>query len=91
MTVHADHHFSVTIHTDDLALVGCLRALSKFNQKSGNNQIPWGGTKAADWKHGPNQSYTEGRTLSSFQNNDIQAENIVSHLLILDYSLDSRT
>ena len=27
----------------------------------------------------------------SVQNNDIPAENVVSHLLILDYSLDSRT
>ncbi len=36
MTTHADHRFSVTIHTDDL-----------------NNNIPWGGTKDADWqRHG---------------------------------------
>lgn len=50
MTTHADHKFSITVHTDDLAIVGCLRALAKFSQKSGNNNIPWGGTKDDDWK-----------------------------------------
>lgn len=50
MTTHPDHRFSVTIHTDDLAVVNCLRALSKFSQRTGNNNIPWGGTKDADWQ-----------------------------------------
>ena len=49
MTTHQDHKFSITIHTDDLAVVNCLRALSKFSQKTGNNNIPWGGTKDKDW------------------------------------------
>lgn len=48
-TTHSDHHYSVTIHTDDLALVACLRALSQHSQKSGNARIPWGGTKREDW------------------------------------------
>lgn len=53
MTTHADHTFSVTIHTDDLAVVNCLRALSKHSQKTGNNNIPWGRTKDKDWEsHG---------------------------------------
>ena len=50
MTVHSQHKFSVTIHTGDLAVVGCLRALAKFSQKTGNNQIPWGGTKDENWR-----------------------------------------
>lgn len=50
MTTHPDHKFSITIHTDDLAVVNCLRALSKYCQKTGNNNIPWGGTKDRDWK-----------------------------------------
>ena len=50
MTKHSDHKFSITIHSDDLAVVNCLRALSKFSQKTGNNNIPWGGTKDKDWK-----------------------------------------
>ena len=48
-----DHHkykYSITIHTDDLAVVNCLRALSQYSQKSGNNRITWGNTKDADWK-----------------------------------------
>jgi hypothetical protein len=49
-TEHSQHKFSITIHTDDLAVVGCLRALAKFSQKTGNNNIPWGGTKDHDWK-----------------------------------------
>ena len=31
-------------------MVNCLRALSKFSQRTGNNNIPWGGTKDRDWK-----------------------------------------
>jgi hypothetical protein len=50
VTTHRDHKYSATIHTDDLALVNCLRALSKFSQRTGNNNIPWGGTKDADWE-----------------------------------------
>lgn len=50
MTTHADHRFSVTIHSNDLAVVNCLRALSKFSQRTGNNNIPWGGTKDEDWR-----------------------------------------
>ena len=49
-TVHSDHKYSITIHKDDLPLVGCLRALSKYSQRTGNNQIPWGGTKDSDWE-----------------------------------------
>jgi hypothetical protein len=49
MTTHVDHKYSITIHSDDLAVVNCLRALSKYSQKTGNNNIPWGGTKDKDW------------------------------------------
>ncbi len=48
--MHSDYHFSVKIHTNDLAVVYCVRALSKFSQKTGNNNIPWGGTKDRDWE-----------------------------------------
>lgn len=50
MTTHADHRYSITIHSDDLAMIGCLRALSKYAQRTGNNNIPWGGTKDKDWE-----------------------------------------
>lgn len=50
MSQHQEYHFSVTIHTDDLALLGCLRALSQHCQRTGNPRIPWGGTKREDWE-----------------------------------------
>ena len=50
MSLHSSYRFSVTIRSDDLAVVNCLRSLSEFSQKSGNNRIPWGGTKDRDWK-----------------------------------------
>ncbi|MDZ7759451.1 MAG: hypothetical protein U5L00_04245 [Desulfovermiculus sp.] len=37
-----DHHrykYSITIQTDDLAVVNCLRALSQYSQKTGNKRI----------------------------------------------------
>ena len=50
MSQHDQCHYSVTIHTDDLALLGCMRALSQHCQKTGNPRIPWGGTKQGDWE-----------------------------------------
>ena len=50
MSDHENYHYSITIHSDDLAVVNCLRALAQFSQKKGNNRIPWGGTKDGDWK-----------------------------------------
>jgi hypothetical protein len=47
---HSDYRFSVTTRTDDLAVVGCLRALADFSQKSGNKRIAWGGTTDAYWR-----------------------------------------
>jgi hypothetical protein len=44
------YKFSVTMHTDDLAVVECLRGLAKFSQKTGNNRIPWSRTKDTDWE-----------------------------------------
>ena len=67
-STHEDFHYSVTIHTDDLALLGCLRALSQHAQESGNARIPWGGTKREDWQranhhatfHFTSATYREG-------------------------------
>jgi hypothetical protein len=52
---HSAYTFSVTIQSDDLALVNCLRSLSQFSQQTGNNRIPWGGTKDEDWKRDGHQ------------------------------------
>lgn len=52
---HADFHYSVTMQTDDLTLLGCLRAISAEVQTVGNNRIPWGGTKQSDWIRDKNE------------------------------------
>ena len=41
---------SITIKTNDLAVLHCLRALSQYAQRTGNSRIPWGGTKKEDWE-----------------------------------------
>jgi hypothetical protein len=55
MSEHEKYVYSITVHSEDLAVVNCLRALSQFSQKSGNNRIPWGGTKDSDWKRDNHQ------------------------------------
>jgi hypothetical protein len=34
MTEHADHRFSATLCSRDLALIGCLRALADFSRRN---------------------------------------------------------
>jgi len=48
-TIHSDRKFSITIHTDALAVIHCLRALSKFSQKTGSNQMPWNDQRDDVW------------------------------------------
>ena len=55
MGQHSNYKFSITIQSDDLAVVHCLRSLSQFSQKTGNNRITWGNTKESDWKRDENQ------------------------------------
>lgn len=50
MSDHHKYRYSITIRTDDLAVVNCLRSLSQYSQKTGNNRITWGNTKGSDWK-----------------------------------------
>jgi hypothetical protein len=50
MNDHGEYRFSATISSDDLGIVNCLRALSQYSQKRGNDRIPWGGTKDSDWR-----------------------------------------
>src|ERR1700742_4447840 len=49
-TTHAHHKFSITIHTDDLAVVYCLRALAAYSQKTGQTMIAYGNTTEKDWE-----------------------------------------
>ena len=50
MSQHANYHYSITVKTDDEAVLQCLRALSQYAQFVGNKRIPWGGTKKGDWE-----------------------------------------
>jgi len=50
MSKHHLFHYSVTVASDDLAVVGCLRSLSQHCNSEINPRIPWGGTKEADWR-----------------------------------------
>ena len=50
MDDHSTYRFSIAVHSTDLAVVNCLRSLSQFSQETGNNRIPWGGTKDTDWR-----------------------------------------
>lgn len=49
MNQHAAYKYSITIYTDDLAVVYCLRTLSQYSQKTGNNRVTSGNTKKSDW------------------------------------------
>jgi len=50
MKQHEDYHYSVTIKTDDLAVLHCLRGLTHYAQQTGKRMIAWGGTKKEDWE-----------------------------------------
>jgi len=54
MSLHKDHKFSITIHTNDIAILYCLRALADYAQKTGNTRIAWGGTTKNNWKSNNN-------------------------------------
>jgi len=41
--------FSVTIFTEDLAVVHCLRSLCEYAEEGVRGQIGWGGTTRESW------------------------------------------
>ena len=49
-TDHQRFHYSVTCHTDDEAVLFCLRALCQFAEEHPKRQIGWGGTKTPEWR-----------------------------------------
>jgi hypothetical protein len=46
---------SVTIQSDDLHLVSCLRGLAWHCQETVSRQVAWGGTKKPDWQNNSHQ------------------------------------
>ena len=49
-TIHEEYPYTITCHTDDLAVVHCLRSLAQWAQQSGQKFRSWGGTKKKDWE-----------------------------------------
>ena len=49
MNQHKEFIFSVTIHSDDYALVSAMRGLAFYCQMEISKQISWGNTKEKDW------------------------------------------
>jgi len=47
---HETHRFTVTLHTNDLAVVHCLRALAAYCQKTESTYEAWGGTGKKQWQ-----------------------------------------
>ena len=49
--MNSGYHYSVIIKTKDEAVLSCLRGLSHYAQRTGNNRIPCRGTGKSDWIH----------------------------------------
>ena len=47
---HQRFRFSATCHTEDLAVLHCLRALCQFAEQGRKPQIGWGGTGEREWR-----------------------------------------
>ncbi len=52
---YAKFHYSITCHTDDLAVVHCLRGLSHFAEGHSYPHISHGGTGCIEWKRDDHQ------------------------------------
>jgi hypothetical protein len=51
------YHFSATFHTDDEAVLHCLRALCQWAQRDESNpNIGWGGTGRTRWQSEGNKA-----------------------------------
>lgn len=54
MTAHSQFRYSITCHTDDLAVVYCLRAIADLSEKHPQCKISWGNTDNDVWKRDGN-------------------------------------
>jgi hypothetical protein len=67
MITHDDYHFSITVHTEDIAILYCLRGLTDYSERSTLKKIAWGNTKGEDWKR-DGQSVTFHFSSPSYRN-----------------------
>jgi hypothetical protein len=54
-TIHEMYRFSVTCHTEDKAVMYCLRALAHFAEHHAQKNIAWGGTDDESWQRDGNR------------------------------------
>ena len=50
MPDYTAYRYSVTIYTEDLAVVHCLRGLAQYTQASGSRQTAWENTGEREWR-----------------------------------------
>lgn len=48
-TMHSKYHYSITCHTDDRAVMYCLRSLAHYSEHASQKNIGWGGTNDKVW------------------------------------------
>ena len=69
MSTHADHKFSITVHTDDIAVLYCLRALADYSQTTetpallGAEPQKKNGSAVAEWSPSGFQTHRIGSIL----------------------------
>ena len=51
-TDYKHYKYSITIYTEDLTVIHCMRGLAHFSQGDGYKQIAWSGTTETDWMKG---------------------------------------
>ena len=68
MTENADHLFSATLSSRDLALIGCLRALADFSQRNISRES----TEEQDWRAAAARSRASDRLKVGNAPNPIQ-------------------
>ncbi len=49
-TIHEKYRYSITCHTDDKAVMFCLRSLAHFAEHGPQKNIAWGGTSDDVWQ-----------------------------------------
>lgn len=54
-SMHAKYRYSITCHTDDRAVMYCLRSLTHYAEHGPQKNIGWGGTNDSVWKNSGNQ------------------------------------
>lgn len=49
MAKREDYIHTITVKTEDITILYCLRSIAHLSQETGNTQIPWAGTTRKIW------------------------------------------